>query len=97
MSWIKQKLRNWVFDCNEPESRTLSTGSVRLGYVGVESNLRASKMNFSIYPAAGGHVIEIGFRNEKKDSYETRLHIAGVDEDLGQRIAEIITFENLRN
>ena len=60
-------------------------------------------MNFNIYRANGGYVIETRFNTiddhqTKKYSSESEhsLHIITDDKDLGQEISKIITFEKLK-
>jgi hypothetical protein len=53
-------------------------------------------MNFTVYRANGGHVIETRQYDRKRDTNDHGLHIITDDKDLGQEIGKIITFERLR-
>jgi hypothetical protein len=53
-------------------------------------------MGFTIYQAVGGNIMEYSSYDEKNDRHEHRLHIITSDQDLGQGIAHIITYEMLR-
>jgi hypothetical protein len=94
MSWLKDKLRNWLMrvddeDCMVPSKRArLNTVSSR--------TFETRGMGFTIYQAVGGNVMEYSTYDEKKDSHETRLHIIPSDQDLGEGISHIITYEMLR-
>lgn len=53
-------------------------------------------MNFTVYRASGGHVIETRKYDRKRDTNDHGLHIITDDKDLGEEIGRIITFEQLR-
>ena len=53
-------------------------------------------MGFTIYQAVGGNILEYSSYDEKTDRHEHRLHIIPTEQDLGQGIAHIITYEMLR-
>lgn len=55
-----------------------------------------SGMNFSLYSASGGYVVELKQYDRKTDRSDNKLHIINSDENLGERIGEIITLELLR-
>lgn len=66
-------------------------------------SIHSNSMNFSIYRASGGYVIETRFHTN--DDTQTKrhgsepeysLHIITDDKDLGQEISRIITFEKLK-
>ena len=54
-------------------------------------------MNFTVYRANGGHVIETRAYDRHKDRNNHGLHVITDDKDLGEEIGKIITFEHLRN
>jgi hypothetical protein len=54
-------------------------------------------MNFTVHRADGGYVIEQRIFAKKHDNYEHHLHIVTDDKDLGEELAKIITFTNLRS
>lgn len=53
-------------------------------------------MNFTVYRASGGHIIETRTYDRHKDRNNHGLHIITDDKELGEEIAKIITFENLK-
>ena len=61
------------------------------------SSLNGKGMNFSIYSASGGHVMEYRMYDEKTDKMINNLHIITSDQDMGERIGLIVTTEILRN
>ena len=67
-------------------------GLIRGGHNSIESN----GMNFTVYRANGGHVIETRTYDRHKDRNNNGLHIITDDKDLGEEIGRIITYENLK-
>lgn len=53
-------------------------------------------MNFSIYNAVGGYVVEYNFYEPNTDRHDRRLHIIADGNELGEGIAHVITNELLR-
>jgi hypothetical protein len=94
MSWLKDKLRNWILsvdeDCVVSQKRSRISGSVG------PRSFETRGMGFTVYQAVGGNILEYSSYDEKKDNYEHRLHIIPSEQDLGQGIAHIITYEMLR-
>lgn len=68
--------------------RVVDTDSSRVG---------ANGMNFTMYRADGGYIIEYREYDRVKDQNNNRLHIITDDTNLGERIGQIITLELLRN
>ena len=97
MSWLKNKLRNWILS-DDPEDSMLTVSPKRSrGCAPVSGrSFETRGMNFTVYQANGGHILEYNFYDNKRDESETRLHIITADQDLGQGIAHIITYEMLR-
>jgi len=89
MRWLKSKLRSWIF---EEDTVKQSNHSVSIR----DRDIDHHGMNFTIMNAVGGHVMQYTQYDEKTDRHERRLHIIASDEDLGQSIAHIITYEMLR-
>jgi hypothetical protein len=59
-------------------------------------HLNQSPMNFRIYPATGGHIVEYTYYNERKDSQDQALHLIPSELDLGTELAKIMTLEALK-
>jgi len=97
LNWFKQKVINWVReDWNKarPEQDILVSNTI--GTISKGRRLEQNGMNFTIYSANGGYVMEYSTYDHKTDRRDTALHIIPTDQDLGQGIAHIITFEMLR-
>jgi hypothetical protein len=85
--WLYKKLETIQHDAKL--SNAVEIGSSR----SIDSN----GMNFSVYRANGGHIIEARKYDRKRDCNDHSLHIITDDKDLGEEIGKIITFENLRS
>jgi hypothetical protein len=59
-------------------------------------HLNQSAMNFRLYPATGGHIVEYTYFNENTDRQSQALHLIPSDSDLGDAISKIMTLEALR-
>jgi hypothetical protein len=55
-----------------------------------------SPMNFKIYPATGGHIVEYFYYNQKTEDHDRALHLIPSNLDLGTELAKIMTFEALK-
>jgi hypothetical protein len=55
------------------------------------------RMNFTVYRANGGVLVEINRYDERKDQHHCELHIVTPDEDLGNALGKIVTFESLKS
>jgi hypothetical protein len=54
-------------------------------------------MHFTVHRADGGYVIEQRTFQKRNEDYTHHLHIVTDNKDLGQELAKIITFTNLRS
>ena len=61
------------------------------------STLSAEGVNFSLHRADGGYIIEYRAYDSVRDRRISSLHLITQDENLGERIGQIITLELLRN
>ena len=60
-------------------------------------NIESRGMNFTLYRANGGYIIEHRVYDHKTDRNNNSLHIITEEKNLGEEIAKIITYENLRS
>ena len=97
MNWLRNKLRNWIFhaDSDREEDCVVSSKRSRVSLSSGRS-FDTRGMGFTVYQAVGGNIMEYSFYDEKNDRHEHRLHIIPSEQDLGQGIAHIITYEMLR-
>lgn len=76
------KVRNTFASSNSPD-----TGSIHLS---------TNPMNFRIYAATGGHIVEYSYYNERTDQNTQALHLIPSGLDLGTELAKIMTLEALK-
>jgi hypothetical protein len=89
--WFAKKCRQVWEDANQLEKDVPQLATV------TARSIDSHGMNFTVYRANGGHIIETRKYDRKRDSNDTSLHIITDDKDLGEEIGKIITFENLRS
>jgi hypothetical protein len=65
--------------------------------VAISNSIGARGMNFSLYSASGGYIVEYRSFDDKRGENINNLHIINSDENLGEKIGEIVTLELLRN
>jgi len=53
-------------------------------------------LNFTVYSAQGGTIIEMRAYNEKTDNHDHKLYVVRDDQELGKELDHIITLEALR-
>jgi len=102
MNWFKRIIVKWVRedwdktsreqDCypSTKLSRGLNTVSTR--DVGSDPTLQ-----FKIYNAIGGKVVEFSRYDQKSDRHYHDIYIIGRDEDFGDKIAKIAMLETLKD
>jgi hypothetical protein len=52
--------------------------------------------HFILYPATGGNILEVRYYDHNTDREEVSLHVITTDQDMGESIGRIITYEALR-
>jgi hypothetical protein len=86
--WIRKRLRDvereYEPQCDMPSTIKDSSGSI-------DSN----GTRFTVYKADGGHVVETRSYDKNHDS-QTSLYIVTSDQDLGERLAHIVTYEAIK-
>ena len=100
MKWFKRMIVGWVREDWENVRNVVSTKSsdVYIPNGRGPNEICARGMNFTIYPASGGHVVEIRDALNHFDTprNEHTLHVIHSDKDLGEALAHILTFETLK-
>jgi hypothetical protein len=101
INWFKKKVISWVKEDWDKVRSDGDNGLIPMDRHGVTVSSKGRRldqhgMNFTIYSANGGYVMEYNTYDPRTDERSTALHIIHSDQDLGQGIAHIITFEMLR-
>ena len=102
INWFKKKVISWVREDWDSASKQSKQGQRGLGVentigtVVPSSRLQQNGMNFTLYSASGGYIMEYNTYNHNTDTRYNALHIIPSDQELGQGIAHIITLEMLK-
>jgi hypothetical protein len=96
-NWILQRARrirqsNETIQSIDKLSTGISTSGDRLS---IGSNRH--RMNFTVYRANGGVLVEVNRYDERRDQHHCELHIVHPDENLGEALGKIVTFESLKS
>jgi hypothetical protein len=97
MKWFKKLLWRWTYEGRElnEENAKLSRGLVVSR--DIESVCSDDPiLNFKVYSAVGGKVVEFRRYDRHKDHNDTTTYIITNDQDFGDRIAKIATMEQLK-
>lgn len=90
--WFADMCREAWEDANKVEQDE----PARLATVS-ERSLNSHGMNFTIYRADGGFVVETRQYDRKRDENHMNLHVITSDKDIGEELGKIITYQNLRS
>lgn len=89
MNWLKRKLRNWL---NEEDIRLAQASVVERDRDRPSQN----GMNFCLYKAVGGHILESRIYNRRTDSNEGTLYMIHEDDDFARQVAHAIMLEQMK-
>ena len=93
MKWLKRKLRDWVRDANEKTEIDISLRPSR----DVEAIADSDPiLNFRVFSAIGGQVVEFRRYDHKTDRSDTTTYIIHKDDDFGEKISKIANLELLK-
>jgi hypothetical protein len=96
MNWLKRKIRRWLDSEQDICIREDVVYSNKLGSVSTRSMDSEPTLNFKVFSAVGGKIVEFSRYDPKTDRHERQMYIIGRDEDFGEKIAKISTLEVLR-
>lgn len=93
MKWLKRKVIKWVREDWEEERNVKSSGiSLReVDHMDAEPTL-----NFRVFSAVGGQVVEFRRYDRKTDRSDTTTYIINKDDDFGEKISKIANLEMLK-
>lgn len=106
--WLKKKFSQWCKEAWYHEHGKVSPTPEYDAHIGhaisgskYQKNIESSSMNFTIYSAIGGHVLEMTINEYNPSQLQTNyprkvLHIIPNGEDLGNSLGKIITLEMLK-
>ena len=94
MKWLKRLVANWAQQGSE-ENAKVSRGLVTSRDSEAVCN-DDPILNFKVYSAVGGKVVEFRRYDRKIDRNDTTTYIITNDQDFGERISKIATMEKLK-
>jgi hypothetical protein len=99
MNWLKLKLRNWVMSAQDEPDQIYSNSKLSCGLNTVSTRDVGSDptLQFKIYNAIGGKVVEFSRYDRQKDRHHHDIYIIGRDEDFGAKIAKIAMLESIKD
>lgn len=89
MNWVKRKIRNWLMS-EQPVIAQRET------IVSSRDTPMQNGMNFCLYKAVGGHILESRVYNKKTDSNEGTLYMIHEDQEFAKQVAQAIMLESLK-
>ena len=104
MNWFKRMVVGWVKedwdnagqeqDCYpSPKMSRSNSISTISGRASIDSE---PTLQFKVYSAVGGKIVEFHRYDPKSDRTDRQIYIIGKEEDFGEKIAKISTLEILR-
>lgn len=96
--WLAKSLRKELAEQQEVERMSglnLSKASLVSSGPSIDQPERA--IQFTIYTASGGRVVETRRYDRTRDRSQTGLYVITSDQDFGKEIEKIITMENLKS
>ena len=101
MNWFKRMVVKWVredWDNARQEQDCYATvspkNSIGIGSRDVNSD---PTLQFKVYNAIGGKVVEFSRYDRKSDRHNHDIYIISKNEDFGEKIAKIATLESLKD
>ena len=97
MKWLKKALWRWTYQGRELEEDNSKVSTSRLISRDEEAVCGDEPvLNFKVYSAVGGKVVEFRRYDRKSDRNDTTTYIITNDQDFGDRISKIATMEKLK-
>ena len=91
MSWLRKKFKNWLYaDESYGASKVISVDSI-------SNSVEAEPvLNFRVYSANNGKIIEFSTYDRLKDRTNRSVYVCSPDDDIGEKISKYVNLELLR-
>jgi len=102
MKWLD----NWILKrAKHLRSREQTLSSIDRAETGIGISMKEAasigsskhRMSFTVYRANGGMMVEYNRYDDRKDQHHCELHIVHPDQNLGDALSKIVTFESLKS
>lgn len=100
MNWFKRMVVKWVREDWENARNTEQEDCYPTPKNSISGSRDISSdptLQFKVYNAIGGKIVEFNSYDRQTDRTHHQIYIIGKDEDFGEKIAKISTFEVLKN
>lgn len=98
MKWFKKLIANWAQQGHNYVEVETMKGSRVISARDSEAVCNDDPiLNFKVYSAVGGKVVEFRRYDRRSDRNDTTTYIITNDQDFGERISKIATMENLKS
>jgi hypothetical protein len=91
MKFIKRLVAKWAREATEENNFPVKAVSVSDDTLHSDANL-----NFKVYHATGGYVMEFRRYDRKTDRMDNQIYVISKEEDLGERVARIVNLEMMK-
>jgi len=95
MKWLRNKVIKWVKE-DQHNVRDETGMAVRSRDVQAEMCDAEPILNFRVFSAVGGQVVEFRRYDRKTDRSDTTTYIIHKDQDFGEKISKIANLEMLK-
>jgi len=97
MNWLKKKVIKWVREDWEEENKKQRGVGISL-HSRSESDRPDTEpvLNFRIYSAENGKVLEFNRYDRVKDRNNVSIYIIGKDEDVAEKVSKCVTLETMK-
>jgi hypothetical protein len=93
--WLLKTLKDEVIKEQGSANMLVGQGHISVGTPSIDQPERA--IQFTVYNATGGRVVETRRYDRHKDRSQTGLYIITSEQDFGKEIDKIITMETLKS
>lgn len=93
--WLLKTLKDEVIKELRSESMSIGMNKISVGSPSIDQPERA--IQFTVYNATGGRVVETRRYDRHKDRSQNGLYIITNEQDFGKEIDKIITMETLKS
>lgn len=98
MNWLKNKVIKWVREDWDKQYEKNRESGIAIRARDVEAEMCDSDpiLNFRVFSAVGGQVVEFRRYDRKTDRSDTSTYIIHKDDDFGEKISKIANLELLK-
>ncbi len=96
IKWFNRWFARKCKEAWESEREQSAPECIPVAKLSSSRELSSNGLNFTVYPAQGGTIIELRSYDHKTDRHNNKLYVVRDDQELGKELDHIITLEALR-